>query len=142
MPRLKSGVAGGGKDRPRLVAVIPAYNEERFIGSVVLRTREFVDSVVVADDGSRDATGEIAEAAGAMVVRHRDNLVSVAWEPSSCWLSCLGDPLGEVGRQAASSHPGVRSDRGLAPGGGESGSIHGRHPARSTRSSRRIPAPR
>jgi glycosyltransferase involved in cell wall biosynthesis len=57
-----------------LVAVIPAYNEERFIGSVVLRTREFVDSVVVVDDGSRDATGQIAKAAGATVVRHRDNL--------------------------------------------------------------------
>lgn len=74
MPRLKSGVAGGGKDRPRLVAVIPAYNEERFIGSVVLRTRELVDSVVVVDDGSRDATAEIAEAAGATVVRHKENL--------------------------------------------------------------------
>jgi glycosyltransferase involved in cell wall biosynthesis len=59
--------------RPRVVAVIPAYNEERFIGSVVLRTRSQVGAVVVVDDGSCDATAAIAEAAGAVVVRHEQN---------------------------------------------------------------------
>lgn len=59
--------------RPRVVALIPAYNEERCIGSVVLRTREFVDAVVVVDDGSRDATARVAEAAGATVIRHKTN---------------------------------------------------------------------
>jgi len=58
---------------PKVVAVIPAYNEERFIGSVVLRARRYVDTVIVVDDGSTDATGEIAEAAGAIVVRHNTN---------------------------------------------------------------------
>jgi glycosyltransferase involved in cell wall biosynthesis len=57
----------------KIVAVIPAYNEERFIGSVVLRARQYADAVVVVDDGSTDATGEIAEAAGAIVVRHEHN---------------------------------------------------------------------
>jgi glycosyltransferase involved in cell wall biosynthesis len=57
----------------RVVAVIPAYNEERFIGSVVLRARACVDAVIVVDDGSRDATAEIAERAGAIVVRHEAN---------------------------------------------------------------------
>jgi glycosyltransferase involved in cell wall biosynthesis len=55
------------------VAVIPAYNEDRFIGSVVLKARRYVDVVIVVDDGSTDATGEIAEAAGAVVVRHAQN---------------------------------------------------------------------
>ena len=59
--------------RKRTVAVIPAYNEERFIGSVVLRTRPYVDAVIVVDDGSSDATAEVAEAAGAIVVRHERN---------------------------------------------------------------------
>jgi glycosyltransferase involved in cell wall biosynthesis len=57
----------------RIVAVIPAYNEERFIGSVVLRARQYADAVVVVDDGSTDATAEIAAAAGAIVARHEHN---------------------------------------------------------------------
>lgn len=57
----------------KVVAVIPAYNEERFIGSVVLQARRFVDTVIVVDDGSDDATGEIARAASALVLRHQVN---------------------------------------------------------------------
>jgi glycosyltransferase involved in cell wall biosynthesis len=61
------------KDRPRVAAVIPAYNEERFIGSVVLKTLQHADAVIVVDDGSTDSTAQIAEAAGARVVRHSQN---------------------------------------------------------------------
>lgn len=57
-----------------VVAIIPAYNEARFIGSVVLQTRKYVEKVIVVDDGSTDATAEIAHAAGAVVVRHERNL--------------------------------------------------------------------
>lgn len=53
-----------------VVALIPAYNEERFIGSLVLAVRSFVDYVVVVDDGSTDRTAAIARAAGAVVVQH------------------------------------------------------------------------
>lgn len=56
-----------------VVAIIPAYNEERFIGSVVLMTRRFANTVIVVDDGSIDATAEVAEAAGAKVLRHPNN---------------------------------------------------------------------
>ena len=56
-----------------LIAIIPAYNEERFIGSVVLKAKKYVDTVMVIDDGSNDLTAEIAHAAGAMVVRHETN---------------------------------------------------------------------
>lgn len=63
-----------GKGRhAKIVAVIPAYNEERFIGSVVLKARKYGDAVIVVDDGSSDATAEVAEAAGAIVVRHGAN---------------------------------------------------------------------
>ncbi|HUV90523.1 MAG TPA: glycosyltransferase family 2 protein [Anaerolineae bacterium] len=65
----KHEVKGDGRSRP-IVALIPAYNEERYIGSVVLKTRKHVDTVIVVDDGSTDLTAEIAEAAGAVVVRH------------------------------------------------------------------------
>jgi glycosyltransferase involved in cell wall biosynthesis len=57
----------------KTLVIIPAYNEERFIGSIVLKARHCVDAVIVVDDGSTDDTGKIAEAAGAIVVRHTHN---------------------------------------------------------------------
>jgi len=57
----------------KIVAAIPCFNEERFIGSVVIKTRKYVDRVIVIDDGSTDATAEVAEAAGAQVIRHKKN---------------------------------------------------------------------
>ncbi|MBE2234086.1 MAG: glycosyltransferase family 2 protein [Anaerolinea sp.] len=55
------------------VAVIPAYNEERFIGSVVIKACKYADAVIVVDDGSTDATAEIARLAGATVIQHPQN---------------------------------------------------------------------
>ncbi len=49
--------------------VIPAYNEASRIGSVVWAALQCADEVVVVDDGSSDETGQVAEAAGARVVR-------------------------------------------------------------------------
>jgi glycosyltransferase involved in cell wall biosynthesis len=71
-----NGQASGATSRgaaARVIAVIPAYNEERFIGSVVLKACRHTDQVVVVDDGSTDATAQLAEAAGAIVVRHHHN---------------------------------------------------------------------
>jgi glycosyltransferase involved in cell wall biosynthesis len=56
-----------------LYAVLPAYNEELVIGSLILRTRQYVDRVIVVDDGSSDRTSEIARLAGADVVRLEHN---------------------------------------------------------------------
>src|SRR3990172_6693660 len=56
------------------LAVIPAYEEEVAIGSVVLRARRHVDEVLVVDDGSSDRTAEVARLAGAIVIRHEKNL--------------------------------------------------------------------
>lgn len=55
------------------VALIPAYNEERFIGSLVLAVQAYVDQVIVVDDGSQDRTSEIARTAGAFVIQHEVN---------------------------------------------------------------------
>jgi glycosyltransferase involved in cell wall biosynthesis len=62
-------VGAGPVPRGRLVAVIPAYNEDRFIGSVVLKARAYVDQVIVFDDGSTDQTAQVAREAGATVVQ-------------------------------------------------------------------------
>jgi glycosyltransferase involved in cell wall biosynthesis len=55
------------------IAAMPAYNEEHSIAKMVLGCKKYVDKVVVVDDGSADATSEIAEALGAYVVRHDQN---------------------------------------------------------------------
>ena len=57
----------------RILAVIPAYNEQRTIAEVVLKAEKHVDEVVVVDDGSSDLTGEIARRMGATVLRHETN---------------------------------------------------------------------
>lgn len=56
-----------------VLAAIPCYNEEFAIGSVVLKARRRVDEVLVIDDGSTDATAEIARDAGAKVISHTMN---------------------------------------------------------------------
>jgi glycosyltransferase involved in cell wall biosynthesis len=61
------------RDGTRVVVAIPAYNEDRFIGSLVLKLRAGDRSVLVVDDGSIDATASVAEAAGATVIRHEVN---------------------------------------------------------------------
>jgi len=55
------------------MVAIPAYNEELTIGSVVARARRHADRVVVIDDGSTDATAEVAALVGAEVFRHLTN---------------------------------------------------------------------
>ena len=52
-----------------IIAVIPAYKEEIAIGSVVLKAKKHVNRVIVVDDGSLDKTAEVAELAGAEVIR-------------------------------------------------------------------------
>lgn len=60
--------------KPRVAAVIPAYNEEQHIGDVVRRTRQKLDHVLVVDDGSSDKTAERAREAGTEVIVHEKNL--------------------------------------------------------------------
>jgi glycosyltransferase involved in cell wall biosynthesis len=61
------------KDKPKIIAAIPCFNEERCIGSVVVKTKKYVDEVIVVDDGSTDATSEIAAGVGATVQQHGRN---------------------------------------------------------------------
>lgn len=56
-----------------VIAAIPCYNTQDFIGDVVTRAARQVERVVVIDDGCRDKTAEIARRAGAEVVSHGVN---------------------------------------------------------------------
>ena len=64
---------GGTRESPTVIVAIPAFNEEVAIGSVVLRSKKYADEVIVIDDGSADNTAEVAELAGAKVIRHEKN---------------------------------------------------------------------
>jgi len=57
-----------GANRRRVVALVPALNEESTIGGVVSGALRYVDQVVVVDDLSVDNTAECAKRAGAFVV--------------------------------------------------------------------------
>lgn len=53
-----------------IFCIIPAYNEEKNIFSVVSDVKQYVDHAIVVDDGSRDKTFVLAEKAGAVALRH------------------------------------------------------------------------
>jgi hypothetical protein len=60
--------------RDKVAVVIPAYNEQDSLAQVLVRIPQQVcgvdTQVLVVDDGSRDATGDIARAHGAAIARH------------------------------------------------------------------------
>lgn len=55
------------------LACIPAYNEEGRIRKTVLEVSQYVDKVIVCDDGSSDNTQNEAESSGAYVIKHQKN---------------------------------------------------------------------
>jgi Glycosyl transferase family 2 len=90
-------------DEP-LTILVPARDEEAVIGKTVARLRKaFPDAeVIVADDGSHDRTAELAEEAGAIVVRlprrGKGQALSAAERaaPPGALLLCDADLTGEL----------------------------------------------
>lgn len=62
-----------GTSPQNITVVLPAFNEEVSIGSMVFLTKSYCDNVIVVDDGSSDRTEEIARNAGAHVIVHEVN---------------------------------------------------------------------
>jgi glycosyltransferase involved in cell wall biosynthesis len=56
----------------KIYALIPAYQAAEHVAAVIEAARAFLP-VVVVDDGSTDATGSVAEAAGATVIKQVPN---------------------------------------------------------------------
>ena len=57
----------------KILAVVPCCNEEFTVGSIILKTKQHVNKVLVIDDGSKDDTANIAKQAGATVISHKKN---------------------------------------------------------------------
>jgi len=55
------------------IAIVPAYNEEKTIAEVVSRLRNFVDEIIVVNDGSKDKTAEIIKKLDVTAVTHEKN---------------------------------------------------------------------
>lgn len=83
--------------------IIPAKDEADRIGVTVTAAQSLpgVDLVVVVDDGSTDATGRVAEAAGARVVRHSRNRGKAAAMETGAEAVRLLDPPSAPGGGAA-----------------------------------------
>lgn len=57
----------------KVAVLLPAYNEEVAIASMILLSSKYADEVIVIDDGSTDRTKEVSELAGATILSHNKN---------------------------------------------------------------------
>lgn len=57
----------------RVIVGMPALNEGKRIGNVLKNIPDFVDSVIVVDDGSKDDTSAVAKSYNAIVIRKEKN---------------------------------------------------------------------
>ena len=72
------------RDKARIAVVVPAKNEELHLGVVLSSMPEWVDEVIVVDDGSSDRTRDIADASERCTcllanVRSRGVGAAIAW---------------------------------------------------------------
>ena len=55
--------------------IIPAYNEEKTVANVIktVKSLNYIDEIIVVNDGSVDNTEQTAKEAGATVLSHTKN---------------------------------------------------------------------
>ena len=61
------------KHRAKILVCIPAFNEASNIANIITKSKKYADQIIVYDDGSTDDTYEVANSAGATVIRNPEN---------------------------------------------------------------------
>jgi glycosyltransferase involved in cell wall biosynthesis len=92
-----AGVAGGAacgaseKGTAKVIVVMPALNAARTLAATVSGIpREWVDEIILVDDGSRDGTVELARTLPLRVIPHPHN-VGYGGNQKTCYLQALQD---------------------------------------------------
>ncbi|MFW6148410.1 MAG: glycosyltransferase family 2 protein [Atribacterota bacterium] len=57
-----------------IIAIIPAFNEEKNIREVIQKCKDYVHKIIVIDDGSRDNTADIAKNMGVTTIVNEQNI--------------------------------------------------------------------
>ena len=75
----------------KILVIIPAYNEESSIKSVIVEIRKYLEDaeIIVIDDGSKDNTAEYAAGEKAIVLRHPFNIGIGASFQTGCQYASL-----------------------------------------------------
>lgn len=63
----------------RISLIIPCKNEERIIANTIKNIPSYVDEIIVVDNGSTDNTAEVAQKAGAIVVKEPRKLNGIGY---------------------------------------------------------------
>lgn len=58
----------------KIIAGLPAYNEENKIAAIITKLKDVVDGIIICNDGSSDLTSQIAKELGVVVIDHIKNL--------------------------------------------------------------------
>jgi glycosyltransferase involved in cell wall biosynthesis len=73
-----AAVQAGNRITPKLTIIMPAFNEAQAIKpvleSLLISDFDFVQEIIVVDDGSSDDTAGVAQAVGVRVLRHAQNM--------------------------------------------------------------------
>lgn len=67
-----------------IYVVIPGYNEEKYIGAVLKKVKQYTSNIVYVDDGSRDKSAQIARRYTDHVLVHESNLGKGAALRTAC----------------------------------------------------------
>jgi len=59
--------------KKKVIAIIPALNEEKTIERILVQTQKYVDEIILVNDASIDNTAQIAHKMNAVVLSHEKN---------------------------------------------------------------------
>jgi glycosyltransferase involved in cell wall biosynthesis len=66
-------LVGNIKKDKSVIAIIPAYNEDRNIKEIIEKSKNYVHKIIVVDDGSEDNTLQIAKSTGVLTIANKQN---------------------------------------------------------------------